>query len=54
VSFNLTQITLVGNPESKRLIGRLGGKCKSNILMSLTEIAWEDIGWIHLIQDRGY
>jgi hypothetical protein len=26
---------------------------EDNIRMDLKEIVWEDVGWIHLAQDRG-
>jgi hypothetical protein len=42
----------VGKPEGKRPFGKLGCKWVDNVRMDLREIEWEDVGWIHLAQDR--
>jgi hypothetical protein len=39
---------LVGNPEGKRLRGRPRRKWEDNIKMTLWEIGWEDVDWMHL------
>jgi hypothetical protein len=39
-------------PEAKRLLGRPRSRWEENIIMDLTEIEWENVDWIHLVQDR--
>jgi hypothetical protein len=34
-------------------LGRSRRRWKDNIRMDLREIGWEDVDWIHLVQDRG-
>jgi hypothetical protein len=43
---------LVGKPEGKRPLGRRRRRWEYNIIMDLRKIAWEDVDWIHLAQDR--
>jgi ribosome biogenesis protein Nip4 len=40
------------NPEGERPLGRLKRRWEDNIRMDLREIGWEDVDWIHLVQDR--
>jgi hypothetical protein len=43
---------LVGKPEGKRPLGRLGRRWVDNIKMDLREIVWDGMDWIELAQDR--
>jgi hypothetical protein len=43
---------LVGNPEGKRPLGRSRRRWVDNIEMDLTEIGWNGMDWIDLVQDR--
>jgi hypothetical protein len=43
---------LVGIPERKRPVGSLRHRGKDNIRMYLSEIGWEVVDWIHVVQDR--
>jgi predicted small integral membrane protein len=43
---------LVGKPEGKRPLGRLKCRWMDNIRMDLVEVAWGDVNWIGLAQDR--
>jgi hypothetical protein len=43
---------LVGKPEGRRPLGRPRHGWEDNIRMDLREIAWGDVEWIHLAQDR--
>jgi hypothetical protein len=43
---------LVGQPEGKRPLGRPRHRCVDNIRMDLGEVAWGDVDWIGLAQDR--
>jgi hypothetical protein len=43
---------LVGRPEGKRPLGRLGRRWKDNIKMDLREIGIDGANWIRLAQDR--
>jgi hypothetical protein len=45
-------MTLVGNPEGKRPLGRPRRRWVDNIKMDLTEIGWDGVDWIDLAQDR--
>jgi hypothetical protein len=42
----------VGKPEGKRPLGRPRRRWVDNIKMDLTEIGWDDMDWIDLVQDR--
>jgi hypothetical protein len=42
---------LVAKPEGKRPLGRPRRRC-DDIRMDLREIGWEDVDWIHLVEDR--
>jgi hypothetical protein len=42
---------LVGKPEGKRPLGRRRCRWENNIKMNLTEIGWEDVKWLLLVQD---
>jgi hypothetical protein len=44
-------IHLVGTPEVRRPLGRLGRRWEDNIKMDLREIGFGDVDWIHLAQD---
>jgi hypothetical protein len=41
----------VGKPERKRPLGRTRCKWEGNIKTNLREIGWDDMDWIHLVQD---
>jgi hypothetical protein len=43
---------LVGKPEGKRPPERPRHRWEDHIRMDLREIGWEDVEWIHLVQDR--
>jgi hypothetical protein len=43
---------LLGKPEGKRLLRRLGHRWDDGIKMNLRETGWECLEWIHLAQDR--
>jgi hypothetical protein len=43
---------LVGKPEGKRPLGRLGRRWVDNIKMDLREIGWDGVDWINMAQDR--
>jgi hypothetical protein len=47
-----THRILVIKPEGKRPIGIYGRRWKDNIKTDLTEIGFEDMVWIYLVQDR--
>jgi len=42
---------LIGKPEGKRPLGRPRHKWEYNSRMTLREIGWENVGWIHLPQN---
>jgi hypothetical protein len=42
----------VGNPEGKRLFERPRRRWEDNIKINL-KMGCEDVGWIHLVQDKG-
>jgi hypothetical protein len=44
---------LVGKPEGKTPLGRLGHRWEDNIKMELQEVGCGGMGWIKLAQDRG-
>jgi hypothetical protein len=43
---------LVGKPEGKRPLGRLGRRYDNNIKMYLREIGWGGMDWVDLAEDR--
>jgi hypothetical protein len=43
---------LVRKPEGKIPLGRPRHRWENNINMTLREIGWDDMDWIHLAQDR--
>jgi hypothetical protein len=43
---------LVRKLEGRRPLGRPRHKWEDNIRRDLTEIGWEGVDWIHLVQDR--
>jgi hypothetical protein len=43
---------LVGRPEGRRPLGRSRRRWETNNKMDLREIAFGDVDWIHLAQDR--
>jgi hypothetical protein len=43
---------LVGKPEGKRPLGRLGHRWECNIKMNLRYVKWDGVDRIHLAQDR--
>jgi hypothetical protein len=44
-------IISVGKPKGKKPLGRPTRRWKNNI-NNITEIAWEDVNWIYLTQNR--
>jgi hypothetical protein len=42
---------LVGKPEGKKLRERYRRRWEDNIKMDLTEIGWEVVDWVQLVQD---
>jgi hypothetical protein len=42
---------LVEKPEGKRLLGAPRCRWQNNIRMDLRERGWENVNWIHLVQD---
>jgi hypothetical protein len=42
----------VGKPEGRRLLGRLRCRWLNDVRMDLAEVAWGDVDWIGLAQDR--
>jgi hypothetical protein len=42
----------IGIPEGKRPRGRPRSRWEDNIIMDLSEVCWEGVDWIHLVQDR--
>jgi hypothetical protein len=45
-------MTLVGQPEGKRLLARPKCRWVNNIKMDLREIVWDGMDWIGLAQNR--
>jgi hypothetical protein len=43
---------MVGKPEGKRRLRRLGHRWVDNIRMDLGEIEWDGMDWIDVVQDR--
>jgi hypothetical protein len=43
---------LVGKPEGKRPLGRPRHRWEDDIRMSLREMGWGVVEWIHLDQDK--
>jgi hypothetical protein len=43
---------LVGKPEGRRPLGRLGRRWEDNIKMDLQEVECECMDWIYVVQDR--
>ena len=43
---------LVGKPEGKRPVGRLGRKWEDNIKMDLQEVGCGGMDWVELAQDK--
>ena len=43
---------LMGKPEGKRPLGRLGRRWEDNINMDLQEVGCEGMAWIQLARDR--
>lgn len=39
-------------PNRRRLLGRLRHRWDDNIKIAREEIAWEDVDWIHLTENR--
>jgi hypothetical protein len=44
---------LVGKPQGKRSLGRSRRRWEDGIRMEVTEIGWEDVKCVQLVQDRG-
>jgi len=40
----------VGKPEGTRPLGRPRRRWVDNIRMYRRKVAWEDVGWLHLLQ----
>jgi hypothetical protein len=45
-------MTLVGEPERNRPLGRLRCRRKGNIKSDLKDVEWGVMDWIHLVQGR--
>jgi hypothetical protein len=45
---------MVGKSEGKKQLGRPRRICEDNIRMDLRVIGWENVDWMHLIQDRNH
>jgi hypothetical protein len=43
---------LVGKPEGRRPLGRLGRKWEDNIKIDLQKVGWGSMDWIDLAEDR--
>jgi hypothetical protein len=43
---------MIGKPEGKGPLGRSRRRWESNITKDLREIGWENVDWIHLVQER--
>jgi hypothetical protein len=43
---------LVGKPKGRGPLGRLRHRWEDGIKMDLRKIGWEDVEWIHLVQNR--
>jgi hypothetical protein len=43
---------LIGKPEGKRPLGRSKRRREDNIRTDLREMVWEDVDWMHLVQER--
>jgi hypothetical protein len=43
---------LFGKPEGRRRLGRCRRRRDDNIRLYVTEMRWEVVDWIHLVQDR--
>jgi hypothetical protein len=43
---------LVENPEGKTPLVKPKSRLEDNIKMYLREIRWEDVDWVHLVQDH--
>jgi hypothetical protein len=43
---------LVGEPEGKRLLGRLRHSEWTTLKFILREVEWDGVDWIDLVQDR--
>jgi hypothetical protein len=43
---------LIGKPEGKRPLERLGYRLENNIRLDLREIGWVGVDYMHLVQDR--
>jgi hypothetical protein len=45
-------IILVGKREKKKTLRKPRRRWEDNIRMNLREILWEDVKWIHLVQEH--
>jgi hypothetical protein len=43
---------LVGKSKGEKPFGRPRHTLEDNIRMYLREIGWEDVGWMHLVNDK--
>jgi hypothetical protein len=43
---------LVGKPEGKNPLGRPRRRWEDNTRTDLREVAWEDVDWMHVAQDK--
>jgi hypothetical protein len=44
---------LVRRPNGKRTLGRPGRRWEDNIKTDLQELAWRDMDWSDMVQDKG-
>jgi hypothetical protein len=44
----------VGKPEGRRPLGRPRRKWVDNIKTNLSEIGWDGVDWVNLVQDRDH
>jgi hypothetical protein len=52
ITYDLKPKILEGKSKGKRARGRPRHKWEENIKIYLKEIGWDDVNWVHLVQDR--
>jgi len=45
---------LARKPEEKRPFGRPRCRWEDSVRMHFREIGWEDVDWVHLVQDKDH